>query len=162
MCAYASPEAFDKILTLICSKLFTSINFTTVTRKFRESRAATATAAVKLYILRTILIIHDPHFSKQNNTLSIVGAILSPTNSVINLRGINRSSFFREKREKNDTFPKTRELLALARSCRICASFNPNLDRSTLRTSDGSNIEAQYAVVRAFRESIQKNYVRAE
>lgn len=39
ICARVSPKAFDKILTFICSKLFTSINFTTMTRKFRESRA---------------------------------------------------------------------------------------------------------------------------
>jgi len=45
-----------------------------MTRKFRESRTAAAVtaAALKLYILHTILILHDPHFSKQNNTLSIV------------------------------------------------------------------------------------------
>lgn len=79
MCAL---KAFDKILTFICSKLFTTINFTTMIRDFCESRvaagaaavavaAAATAAALKLYILR-ILIIHDPHFSKENNTLSIV------------------------------------------------------------------------------------------
>lgn len=73
---HVSPKAFDKILTFVCSKLFTSINFAHDTKVLRKQNSSSSSSSGSSSF-ETLHFTYNPDytrslFSKQNNTLSIV------------------------------------------------------------------------------------------